>query len=352
MSLPIKILKDLDLKDVLTRLENLKALEVSYVPRGANRIPFLITKEDEVKLKGLEKLLKTQLKNPDKIAKILEDGSLEDPEREAIMAALQVLAGLEEAGQVSSETVAELMALTEVVPAADGSEGGDGGSEGGSEGGDEGDSEEVAALKAQIAKMEEELAAVEKQDGDEQNGEDQEGVEKGMGIMKSDGTLNLDAVPENLRASISALWSNNQKTAGALEKVTKALDEEREIRITKAYEEKAAQYGNLNIEGLAVVLKDIGLKAPDSFEKVAAILKVANDAAGKTPAAFGEIGVSKGHADNGDDPDAIYSQIQSRAVEVYKDAKGVRPAEAVTRFVTETPEGRALMAKYEERRRA
>ena len=344
------------LTKTLTRLKNLKPLEVSYVKRGANRIPFLITKEDKVKFPGLEKLLKKELKNATKIAKVLEDGSLETADQDAIKAVLQILAGLRD--QVSDETLGELMALAEIEiapPQVEKDELLD----------DDGDDGEgagvVETLKERVAKLEKQLMVGKEGDHTpdevvqkEENAlfsEEDEIVAKSLTDIpiNKDGSLNEAAIPESVRGLVSGLYNQNKETKEALMAVTKSLEDERQVRITKSYEEKAAQFEGLGVENLAVVLKDIGTKSADSLDTVMAILKVANDSkANGSAGAFGEIGSSRGFTDDGSNPDFIYKNLEDRALAVYKDEldQGANRETLINKFMTGTVEGRGLYSKY------
>ena len=333
---------------VLTELFNLIAPEVSFVPRGANQIPFLISKEAGVKVEALKKLIAdTKLPNSEKLTKVMK--SLDENKKDALTASLQVLRVMKEDEDFSEDALGEILGLAEVVEQEDDE----------TKGTDLEEmqksmiakDEEIAELKEKIEKMD-----VDKMDVDKMGVHKMDCEEEGIfkEYITKEGKLNSSAIPEAIRPMVSMLWSDKQKKDSDLATIKKQLDEEREVRVRKEYDDKAAtDYGNIKVEGLGLVMKEFGEKSADQFPKLEAILKAANDALGKPGNAFGEVGSAGGGGgpDDGVSADAFYDTIKARAVVVCKeDNPGASDAILVSKFISKFDEGRKMQAEYKRRK--
>lgn len=301
------------------------------MPRGVNGIPFLITKEDGVD-EALKKLIaKTKLPNDKKIQKILKE--LDQTKMEAAKAALTVMKVLKQEDDLTEQAIGDILGLAEVV--------------------DQGESNDLAAMKQMLTQKEEEIENLKKElaqkAGSPDDGEKVGDVFKEY--IRKDGTLDEDLIPKDIRPMVTALWTKNTANDERITKISKELEEEREVRVQKEYDEKAGEYGNIKVEGLGTIMKEVGTKCPDQYEKFVSVLKVANDGLGASGSDFGEIGSNGKGVVGSNNPDALYGQIQERAVTICKE-EGLTKSEMVAQFVTKNPEGRKMYAEYVKGHRA
>ena len=335
-----------DLNKVLTELFNLAAPEVSFVPRGVNQIPFLITKEAGVGTEALKKLIAdTKLPNIRKINKVLKE--LDGDKKDAFTASLRVLRVMKEDEDLSEESLGEILGLAELVEQEDGEAEGE-------EGELESLKKAMIAKDAEMDELRKELddlkggESIDKEDGEH---DEEEGIFKEF--IKKDGSLNQSTIPEAIRPMINALWGKNRKSEESLAKIAKQLEDEREVRVLKEYDDKASGYKNIEVEGLGVIMKEFAEKSPTHYEKFVAILKVADEGFSKPGGAFGEAGSSRGGSDDGMSRDQYYDKIQARAVSISKeDTSNLTSADKsvlTAKFISSTPEGRQMYSEYKSR---
>jgi transcriptional regulator with XRE-family HTH domain len=174
-------------------------------------------------------------------------------------------------------------------------------------------------------------------------------------ILKEDGSLNLEAVPEGSRAAVKALWDQNQtaiKKAGDLEKVVKeqrdaavllekVVKEQRDIAVLKECVERAGTFKNL--PGVApaefgAVLKDLQDKAPESLAKIETVLKAA-DAAIKEGLVFKEMG--RGGMPG---PTSADAEIDQSVTKIMKENTALTKEQAEAAYF-QTPAGKALYSR-------
>lgn len=225
------------------KLSNLRPSEVSLVPRGANEQEFLIVKGDD----GMSALLKAVKdaglsgKLAPKVTRALEQVQKETTERgqEALRAALEIL-----------------MSVKEELPA-----------------------ELLRALMAEAGLGNPE--PVEQEDPKE---------EEEAPIQKEDGSWDFSKVP----AAAVRVWKEKIASDARLAKIEKQLADERDVRITKEFIEKAAEFKHLGVktEDLGLVLKELSEKAPGAAALMEPILKSLDQkiAAGGI---YSEIGTSR-----------------------------------------------------------
>ncbi len=115
-------------------------------------------------------------------------------------------------------------------------------------------------------------------------------------VQKEDGSWDFSRVPEAARATVQAIWKEKTESAAALAKVQKSLDEERDVRITKEFNDKAAGFKHLGVssEDLGRVLKETSAKAPEAFKLLDPILKSLDEKIAKG-GLFKEIGSAAGN---------------------------------------------------------
>lgn len=329
-----------DIMKILTELKDFKAVEVSYVTRGANKIPFLITKEDDVGKKELAKLIEgSKLENLDEIKKTLEGSKIDSSKVDAITGGLRIFSVMKE--EIGEEALTSVLNLSKIVK---------------EDSSDDDDEKKKAfeEMTAKIAKLEEDNAdlnsqiAKAKTDGETGKGESVD-IMKSLPILK-DGSLDESKIPEELRGAVTHLFKSNKDSADLIAKVEKDLADERDVRITKAYQEKAATFNNIKVEGLATVLKDVAASSPESFKVLESILKVANDGLStKEGGSFDEIGSSRSSTQSSDGvtAESVYAQIEKEADVAITGEMSL--IEKMDLFMTGNERGQALYTQYQDK---
>lgn len=276
----------------MARLIDLDGLEVSLVPRGANKKKFFLTKEDEdsimsEEIKDLfEEVLKSDLENADEVEEILKAAKLSDKGTAAVKGALKLL------GAVKGE-----------IP--------------------EGLREKLAGLVGY---------------GYPPPAKKQEQEEYKMPKMKEDGSFDFTGVNDEIREPLEALWKANQDNKEKLEAVTKentelkdTINKERDEKLTREYVAKAAEFKNLgiNAEEYGPVLKKLAESDKDAYDKHLAVLKAADEGQGKL---FTEAGAS-GESTVG----SAEEKINKAAEAIMKEDKTVTKEQAFTRALEQNP---------------
>ncbi len=138
------------------------------------------------------------------------------------------------------------------------------------------------------------------------------------GIKKNaDGSADFSAIPEDMRATVEALWKSNEDANARAEKIEKTLDKERNERLNNAYIEKARSFEHLSMDAdkFGPILKSISDKlSTDDFSELERVLKAASEGMEKLFKATGSDGGDDG--DNGDD--SAYSKLNKKAEEIAK----------------------------------
>lgn len=212
-----------------TRLANLKPGEVSFVPRGANEQEFLITKED---------------------------GSVSNPALEKV---------LKEAGVTDAAVIAKC--VTGLVPVLKA---------------ESDTAAKEAAVKAKAdaeAEMQAKLDEQKKKDNPFADGP----------VQKEDGSWDFAKVP----AGSVSIWKEKIASDLRVAKVEKELADERNLRVTKEFHDKAGQFKHLGVktEDLGLVMKSLSEKAPEAFKVFEPILKAMDEKIAKS-GFFAESGTS------------------------------------------------------------
>lgn len=266
-------------------LKDLEAIEVSLVPKAANKKKFLLLKSeggfqvDEI----LKALVETELEDEKKIDTILKQMKLTDRATAAVKGAMKLLnAFRDELPEDLMKTLAGLAGY-EFKP------------------------EEIEMKKAC-------------------------GSDGYKPLKKEDGSLNLDNVPNDVKPMLIALWKENEemvKKADSLEAMIKKQEDE---KLTEKYVGVAKSYQgfSMNPEEFGLVLKEIAVNAPNTIEKIEEVLKSA-DMAITNGNLFKEIGSSASGSINAMD------KIEKRADEIMKSEK-ITKAEAITKALENDPE--------------
>lgn len=177
----------------------------------------------------------------------------------------------------------------------------------------------------------------EKADGDKEDN-----VSKAA-IVKEDGSLDLSAIPEDIRPTVEAIYKGQTELVKKNVELEKQLKDERTQRITKEFDEKAKGYKNLGADTakLSKIMKSLSETDADALKEVEAILKAADEQVAKGNL-FGEFGSSQSSAATKDSWEKI-----EKAAEGYvaKSDGKINSAEGVARFL-ETKEGKTMYAEY------
>lgn len=117
-------------------------------------------------------------------------------------------------------------------------------------------------------------------------------VEPAPGELKKGDELDLSVVPEALRSQVEGIWKERAEAVEKAAKAEKELATIREEKVCKEFTERAKVFKNLSVkdEELGQILKDISEKSPESFQKLEGILKAADEAISRGTLLNKEIG--------------------------------------------------------------
>lgn len=99
-------------------------------------------------------------------------------------------------------------------------------------------------------------------------------------IMKSDGTPDFEAVPDNARPAFEAIWKSQQEAISKAAEYKQKLEKELDEKEIKTFVAKAAELGNLSVkaEDFGLVLKSASKNlSAEHFAELEKVLKSAND---------------------------------------------------------------------------
>jgi len=250
-----------------SELKDLTVVEVSLVDFPANRRRFLVTKNmgESTVEELLALILETDLENGEEVKASLEGVS--DGAAEALVGALKLFNAHRE--EVSAEVFKSMLTKAGILEENDDNDADD-------------DDDEAAPL------------------------------------MKEDGSLNLDDVPEHLRADIEKLWkstADNEKRANELqEEIAKSQEEATQ----KEFIEKARSFTlPAKADELGPVLRAISEKCPDEYLFVEDLLK-------KASALIGDSELLKETGGKGDDTTNItdaYAKAEKLAEKLMADSE-------------------------------
>lgn len=280
----------------LNALMDLETLEVSLVESGANRKKFAITKSEDGRMsKVIEAIKSAPMENAGKLLELLKQGELSEEASAAFMEALKLLSAFQE--EIPEALWREMLALA-------------------------GAPEEVEAQED-----EEEEEKLEMQDEEE--------MEK-----------SLAKAPKELQERLRSLWKTQGESQGKIEALQKALDTEREDRVTKEYavraKEEFAGVPGIATDELGILLKNLDLMDAGISRKVQGILK-ASAMAAKASDLTKEFGTS-GAADDGD----AYRRATSMGAEIRKSDPKLSESQARRKVWNDNPK---LYAEYRKQQR-
>jgi len=279
----------------VNRLKDLDAVEVSLVPKGANKKRFLIFKEDDSPMEEILKaVLETELDDEQKVEEVLKAAKLSGKAQNAVKGALRLLnAYKDELPKDIMKTLAELAGYGYPAPTE---------------------------------------KAKEKKD----EGEDKK---KKYGYpaptKKEDGSWDFSGIPEEVRPAVEALWKEQQEAVKKAEELERVLKEERDKQLRKEFIQKAAdEFTNLPVkpEEFGLVLKNLAEKAPEEYSKLEGVLKAANEAIEKG-ALYAEIG--RGGTSAGD---SAVAKVEAMAAGLVQKDANLSRMDALAKVLAENPQ--------------
>lgn len=191
---------------------------------------------------------------------------------------------------------------------------------------------------------------------DELNGEGVGSVIKAAGFeaptKKDEGTptpeptskgMDLNKMDPAVRQQVEAIFKSNKEAIEKAEKLEKALNDERELRVVKEWTEKAeTQFSHIPAKAseLAVIMKSLHTVDGELAKKVEELLSTVNETVKKS-----ELLVSKGRAHMPSFGGA-WDEIVTKAKDIMaKSSEKVTQAKAIDMFLA-TPEGKELYQQY------
>lgn len=267
----------------IRQLSKLNTLEVSLVPKGANKKRFALRKssEDQTMDEIIQAVLAAELDNEAQVDKVLKAAGMSDKAQAACKSMLKLATGFKD------EMPKDLMKM--------------------------------------LAKL--------------------SGYEGG-GVEKSDKGPSLEDLAPEVRAQVEALFKASKESEERALKAEAILKAERDERRTKEFITKAAdEFAHLpgtKADELGPVLKTLADSSPAEYEKVIGILKAADSAikAGEVLAQAGRASPQSGIAGT------AWAQIEKMAEGlVQKGEKVFTKAQAIDE-VLRSPQGKALYQDY------
>lgn len=281
------------------RLSDLEVLEVSFVPKGANRRKFLLFKEvrgmDGLTLEELYSLIsQTEVEGEERLEQLFKAG-LSQKALAAVKGALRLLnAYKDELPGDILKTLADLAGYGYPEP-------------------------------EQTQKSEPEVEV------------EGEGQETKAELRKDDGGPNLDALPDEAKPIVEAIWKEHQEAVRKAEELERVLKEERDRQLTKEFIARASELHSLPVspDELGPALKRIHEATPGDYEVVERVLKAANEAL-ESSRVLEEVGRS-------DAVSEVAAILDARAKELVQKGEAKTYEQAVDRVLLEQPE---LYSRY------
>jgi hypothetical protein len=283
----------------INMLSHLSTLEISNVKRAANRRTYAITKSEEAQMKIVQAVLSTPAEGETEFVATLKSAGADEKRIEAATAMYRMRKGFEDVLQPE-----DLGVTAKAHKEPDGDE--------------QEEDESDEAFKSRMAKA------------------------KAKKAKKCDEPAHKSADPE-VEAKLSALFKSNQMLASQLQEQV-AKSEQLEY-VAKAEREFSHVPGSS--ADLAVALKAAHDAGPSAEKVLTAALKSVNELVSKS-AMLREVGTAGGTAGS------AYQQIEALANGLTMKAdsgKEMSKAQKVAYVTSNTAEGRALYAQYNEEQR-
>lgn len=306
----------------LTLLSNLQAYEVSLVTRGKNNKKFLVTKEHGEE--NMDELLKSLLanggfKDGEKFSVIAKELSLGDKEQ----AAFKAMFTLADNSGVNADVMTKVLKGMGKIKMNDL------------------DPDELAKIKKMCKdELKKECAEeLEKEFKNKIQKELEEGI-KMTPIRKEDGTWDLSTVDEKLKPALEVVFKSNDELQKQNKTLADELRAERDLRISKEFQEKAVAMGYAGDEAVKVAksLKDAYSVSKEAGENIEAVLKSAGERV-KESAVFEEFGTTGSGKGN-----TAWEKIEKQAELIQKESPKLSQAQAIDLVIKNNP---SLYAEYE-----
>jgi hypothetical protein len=151
-------------------------------------------------------------------------------------------------------------------------------------------------------------------------------------MKKEDGSLDIDAIPEESRELVQMLWKEHESAIKKADELEAILKAEREIRITKEYQERGANFQNIGTaEVVGGILKKAYEVSAEYGLQLENSLKDANAKIEKSDL-FKEIG-----SDATSTNDSSWAKIEELAKGLVMKGDGQTMAQAIDRVLAENP---------------
>lgn len=338
----------------MRRLYDLEPAEVSLVPQGANKKKFLIFKNDdgvtmsrEELLKQINKVSPATMKQVEKVLKdydaMCKDGEgtgLSDRAQAALKAVARILAPFKD--EITDDVIDQVLESIGISADEPGETG---------EGGDVGKLGAPLYPPTQPRNTNKGKDGKDGKDGDDKNKDDKgEPVskEQKQPVIKADGTIDFEQVPQDVRPALELIWKSNQeliKKNGDLEKTLNdraAAETEREIVA------KAATFSHLatSKEDVVAMLKDAHKSGKESYERVCKSFATQNEQA-RASRMFNEVGSSLPGASGAADTQA---KIDAAVDAIVQKSNGSTTKEQAYANFIQTPEGQRMYGEFKQQR--
>lgn len=299
-------------KKIINALAEVDTAEVSLVTRGANRRRrfAMLKAEDSMDIneKIMKAVLEVEAENEGDLEKLAKEGKLSGKAVGAMKGILRIAQAFKD--ELPPETMKVLGKLAALEP---------------------GDDEEDAKPDEEEEKPEGELDKEEKPEG-----------EIDMNLLKADGTLNIEAVPEALRPTVELMAKQATDDRTEITELRKSLDVEADARTDREtrelVEKEAPDAPGAKKEEIVSLLK--GTTDKKARETLLSILRAASETA-KESTLLKQLG--NGAADiSGGAWDQIVTIAKSL---VAKDGDGLTEAEAINKVLAD-PKHAPLYDQY------
>jgi hypothetical protein len=152
-------------------------------------------------------------------------------------------------------------------------------------------------------------------------------------MKKDDGTIDLEAVPEESRELVSMLWKEHETAVQKAITLENDLKIERDIRITKEFIDRATKFPNLGTpEIIGSVLRKAFDVSDEYGNQLEGILKDTNSRIEKS-ALFTEVGSNATGA-----AESVWAKIEELAKGIVVKGQGQTMAQAIDRVLAENPQ--------------
>jgi RNAse (barnase) inhibitor barstar len=284
----------------ITELKGLSVEEISLVAKPANERMFLLLKQEGGNtLDALDDVLKSlteldiDLENSESIENVMKKMKLSEKACKAAKGALKLMSAYKE--EMPKGFMEKLLSMAEYGDMAE---------------------EEMKPKPKGGKEMPKETPVVEEK----------------KRMKKEDGTLDINAIPEESRELVQMLWKEHETAVQKAVELETILKAERDIRVTKEFQERGKGFPNIGTaEIVGSVLRKAFDVSDDYGKQLEGLLKDADTKIEKSEL-FVEKGTSaKSNADN------AWAKIEELAKGIVTKGQGQTMAQAIDRVLAENP---------------